>query len=320
MKKILAAGAALALLAGCGADDDDGITVGLSYVPDVQFFPFYVAADQGFFEDAGVDVTIRHHGAQEPLFTALATGEEDVLYAGGDEVMFARAEGINVVNFATLYQTYPVTIIVAEDSDIESPADLDGRSLGLPGEYGANWFGTLAMLDAYDVDVDIRSIGFTQMAALSRGDVDAVVGFVNNDAVAMESQGFDVRTIDLAPDLPLIGPGLSTMTDSLDENSDDYAAMLDGLEMAIDFADENPEEVLDIVGEYVPGMTDPEVREAARLTFEATLPLYQGEGTVGIQDTDRWTDMSEFMYRSGIIAIEVPADEAMTTEIIDSRG
>jgi len=320
MKKI-AAVAALSLLAACGSDTEaESVTVGLSYVPDVQFFPFYVAADQGYFDDAGVDVTIRHHGAQEPLFTALATGEEDVLYAGGDEVMFARAEGIDAINFATLYQTYAVTLIVPEDSDIESPADLEGRSVGLPGEYGSNWFGLLAMMDAYDLDdVDVRSIGFTQMAALSRGDVDAVIGFVNNDAVAMESQGFDVRTIDLAPDLPLIGPGLATMTDSLDGSADDYAAILDGLEKAIDYAEDHPDETLDIVAKHVPGMSDPEVREAARLTFEATLPLYQGGGTVGIQDTDRWADMSSFMLRAGLISTDVPADEAMTTRIIDAR-
>lgn len=321
MKRIVAAFAALSLLTACGSDtEDDSITVGLSYVPDVQFFPFYVAVDQGFFDDAGVDVTIRHHGAQEPLFTALATGEEDVLYAGGDEVMYARGEGIDVVNFATLYQAYPVTLIVTEDSDIQTPADLEGKSVGLPGEYGANWFGLLAMMDAYELeDVDIQSIGFTQMAALARGDVDAVIGFINNDAVAMESQGFDVRTIDLAPDLPLIGPGLATMTDSLDENTDEYVAILNGLDMAIEFAEENPEQVLDIVSGYVPGMTDPEVRESARLTFEATLPLYQGDGTVGIQDTDRWTDMSAFMFRSDLITVEVPADDAMTTSIIDAR-
>lgn len=322
MKKILAALTAVALLGACGTDTDEteSVTVGMSYVPDVQFFPFYVADDQGFFEDAGVDVTLRHHGAQEPLFTALTTGEEDVLYAGGDEVMYARAEGIDAVNFATLYQEYPVTLIVPENSDIMSPADLEGRSVGLPGEYGANWFGLLAMLDEYELeDVDVQSIGFTQMAALSRGDVDAVIGFVNNDAVAMESQGFDVRTIDLAPNLPLIGPGLTARGDSFEELSDAYVGILDGVEKAIDFAAENPEETLDIVTKYVPGMSDPEARAAAELTFTATLPLYQGDGTVGIQDTERWAAMSEFMHSAGIISTEVPADEAMTTQIVDAR-
>ena len=317
MKKILAACAALTLLASCSGGDDDGLTVGLSYVPDVQFFPFYVALDQGFFEDAGVDVELRHHGAQEPLFTALTTGEEDIVFAGGDEVMFARAEGVDAKNFATLYQTYPVTLIVPEDSDIESPADLEGKSVGIPGEYGENYFGLLAMIDAYGLeDVTVDSIGFTQMAALSRGDVDAVIGFVNNDAVAMSAQGFAVRTIDLAPDLPLIGPGLCAMVDSFDENSDAYRAVLEGVEMALDYAEANPEETLDIVTGYVPGMSDPQVREAAALTFEATLPLYRGDGTVGAQDVQRWADMSDFMSRIGILSVPVPAEDAMTTEIV----
>lgn len=318
LKKFVAAFATVSMLAACGGGDeeDSTITVGLTYIPDVQFFPFYVAVENGYFESAGVEVDIRHHGAQESLFTALATGEEDVVFVSGDEVLFARAEGMDVTSIMTLFSEYPSTLIVPQDSDIETPADLEGRSVGLPGEYGSNYFGLLAMIDAYDLEnVEVESIGFTQMAALSRDDVDSVIGFVNNDAVAMESQGFDVRTIDLAPDLPLIGPGLAVMEENLGENEDEHRAIMAGLQKAVEFAEENPEEALDIVTKYVPSMTDPEVREAATLTFNATLPLYVGDGKVGTQDVERWEDMSEFMVDAGLIEELVPVDEVMTTEI-----
>ena len=48
------------------------ITVGLTYIPNIQFSPFYVAESEGLFKDAGISLTLRHHGTQEGLFTALA--------------------------------------------------------------------------------------------------------------------------------------------------------------------------------------------------------------------------------------------------------
>src|SRR5699024_953584 len=88
---------ALVALAGCsgetheagdggGSDGLPQLTLGLTYVPNVQFAPFYLAAQQGYFEDAGVDVTLRHHGESEDLFGALTGGSEDVVVAGGDEM------------------------------------------------------------------------------------------------------------------------------------------------------------------------------------------------------------------------------------------
>lgn len=294
MKRLLALAATSLLLTSCSSSDD--MTVGLTYVPDVQFFPFYVAEDNGYFDDHGLDITIRHHGGNEGLFTALATGREDVVYAGADELLVAHNEGVDAVSFATMYQTYPLVLIVPEDSPVQSPADMAGKTVGIPGEFGSNYYGLLAMKAAYGLeDMSVQSIGYTQMAALSRGDVDAVIGFVNNDAVAMESQGFDVRTIELAPDLPLVSVGLIASAETIDK-TDELKAMIAALDEAVSFAESDPEATLDIVAKHVPTMSD---RDAALATLEATIPLYRG-GDFGSQDEQRWEMMSEFLAEAGI--------------------
>ena len=168
-KRILAfLAAALLCLAGCGGNDkaSEGgkITIGLTYVPDVQFAPFYVAEDKGYFKDEGVNVSLRHHGAQESLFGALEQGTEDVVVAGGDEMLQNRSNGIKVYNWATMYQTYPVKVIVPRDSTIRSAADLKGKTIGLPGKAGENYFSLQAMLKANGLtesDVKIQFIGYT---------------------------------------------------------------------------------------------------------------------------------------------------------------
>ena len=132
---ILTIGLALGLsLSGCArvqqntADGSEQVTLGMSYIPDVQFAPFYVAESEGLFTAAGVNAQLRHHGSNEGLFTALLSGEEDYVLAGGDEVVQARSEGMDVVAIGQYYRSYPVTIIVPENSDIHTAADLAGSA------------------------------------------------------------------------------------------------------------------------------------------------------------------------------------------------
>ena len=334
MKRLIAALAGLALaLAGCSAGTDStgtdssasassaskasaatALTIGLTYVPDIQFAPMYVAEEKGFFAEEGLDVTLRHHGAQEALLGALESGEEDVVFAGGDEMMQGRSEGIDVVDWATMYQTYPVTLIVPEDSDIRTAADIKGKKVGLPGPYGENHYATLAMLKALGLseeDAGIQYIGYTQAAALQAGEVDAIVGFANSDVTNLETSGIAVRTIDMVEGgLPLVGVGLGSLADSLEKNREAYTHVLTALEKAVRYAQEHPEEVLDITEKQVPALADPKAREAAATTLERTLKLYTGSDVFGSQDPAAWEAMSAFEADNEIVKAQVPAAEA----------
>src|SRR4051794_15767237 len=88
-------------LAGCGASaESNSLTVGLTYIPNIQFAPFYVAEALGYYKAAGLNVTLRHHGANEDEFGALISGKEDLIFAGGDETLQVRAQGQDIVYVA----------------------------------------------------------------------------------------------------------------------------------------------------------------------------------------------------------------------------
>ncbi|GMA31283.1 ABC transporter substrate-binding protein [Litorihabitans aurantiacus] len=195
----LAVAAVLVLTACTGEGDGDTptdgaapVTLGLTYVPDIQFAPFYVAEANGYYDEAGLDVELRHHGANEGLFTAVEQGQEDVVVASGDEVLAQRAGGGDLAQIATLYGRSPVALLVPEDSDVTGPADLAGLRIGVAGEFGSTWLGLLEILDAGGLTTDdavVTSIGFTQTTALLSGEVDAVMGYVNGDAVRLAAAG-----------------------------------------------------------------------------------------------------------------------------------
>ncbi|WP_413454308.1 ABC transporter substrate-binding protein [Georgenia phoenicis] len=317
---VLTAAATLALAAcadpaetpdTAGTSEAGELVIGLTYTPDVQFAPFYVAEARGYYEDAGVEVSLRHHGASESLFGALESGEEDLVVAGGDEMLQARSAGVPVVNVATLYEEYPVVLIVPADSDITSAADLAGHSVGIPGPFGETYFGLLALLSEAGLsedDVAVEHIGFTQQAALSAGHVDAVMGFANNDAVQFAQAGVDVRTIPLG-DVPLVGIGIGANDDIADDGA--TAAVVEATMRGVRDVVEDPAAAVDVAAEHVPGLADPAAREAALATVEATVPLYGS--AAGTSDPARWEAMATFMAEQGLLEGEVDPAEAVRT-------
>lgn len=303
---LLGAGAlGLGGMVGCSnPEPSDQLTIGLTFIPNIQFANFYVAEAQGIFADHGLDVTLRHHGAQEDLFTAILAGEEDIVFASSDEAVVAAANGSPLQTFATCYQTYPV-VILASDPSVTDIRDLAGRSIGLPGYYGSNYYGYLAALanaGMTEDDVEGVEIGFTQVSALTTGKVDAVVGFSNNETVQFSQIGMDVAELQVHdPALPtLVGPGLINVEDRTDPEilRSIRAAVLDAqLRIA-----ERPALAIEATREHVPTLSDDEQRINAEGVLAATIDLWSRDGEVSLDvDQEALNRMGEFLTEAGII-------------------
>lgn len=287
---------AAASLTACTSSSSDTVTIGLTYIPDVQFAPFYVAEEAGYFADEGVDVELRHHGASEALFGALQQGEEDVVVAGADEMLQAYASGTNVAAFATLYQTYPVVLAAAADSGITALTDLAGHTVGLPGPYGENYFGLLAMLSQAGLtesDLTVEYIGYTQQTAMTTGAVDAVVAFSNNDVVRMEESGLDLNVI-RNDDLPLVGISLGADTAFATDHATELTGIVRALRRAIADMEADPAAAVDVVANYVPDLDT----DQALTVLQATMELYGTEPLT--LDASQWEPMYQFMVANGL--------------------
>ncbi|MCL1841942.1 MAG: ABC transporter substrate-binding protein [Propionibacteriaceae bacterium] len=298
------------------------ITVGLTYQPDIQFAPFYVADSQGWFAQAGLHVTLRHHGSSETLFGAFQAGTEQVVFAGGDEMMQARAQGVDITDFATIYQTYPVVLIVPASSSIHTLADLRGRSIGIPGPYGENWFALQVMLASANLtqaDVHIVNIGYTQQAALTAKRVDAVVGFSNNDVINFQQAGFPVRQLTTPTPMPLIGSGLGASPTLLGAHPAQLTTFLSVVRRGVQYCIDHPQDAVRLSARYVPGLSDSAQRTRALATLTATIPLYGTGDQIGRQDAALWAQMSQFMQQQGLLATPVPAAQAFTSAIAGSH-
>lgn len=223
-KKILALAAALgvALVAGnAGAQAGAGqagktITIGLGYLPNVQFTPFYVADKLGYYKAEGITVKFQH-GFINELMPLLLQGKLDFVVGDPEDAIFARNQGAPVSYVMAMYQKSPVTIFSAKP--LNSAADLKGATVGLPGPYGSSYNALQAYLDqaglTEDRDVRVASIGYTQADAVRTGKVDAAVGYINNEVVQLRGAGQKVYTLDPFTAYPMVGAGLLTIDKTL---------------------------------------------------------------------------------------------------------
>ncbi|MCE1173669.1 MAG: ABC transporter substrate-binding protein [Propionibacteriales bacterium] len=292
-------------------------TIGLSYIPNVQFSPFYAAMADGSYTKAGVTPTLRHHGTSEGLFTALTTGGEQFVVAGGDEVLQARSQGMNLVTVAAYYHDYPVQVIVANGSPITTLADLKGHTIGLPGKYGESWFALLVALKSAgltEADVTIKEIGYTQVAALSTGKVDAIVGFSNNDAVQFGLAGTPIRSIPIATGtVPLVSASLVTTADYAAAHPDVVKAVVAGTLAGVSSVVADQNHALAVSASYVPDLGTPAGAKAAQATLAATVPLWTINGAVsGKLDAAQWAAMADFMAQQGLTPTRQDPNLAMS--------
>ena len=307
-----------------GSMSGDGVgspvTLGLTFIPNVQFAPAYVAQTDGIFSSAGLDVTLRHHGSDEGLFTALASGQEDVVIASGDEVLPARQAGVDLVSIGAFYHSYPVTIIVPANSGISSFEDLKGKKIGIPGEYGSSWYGLLAGLQAHHMttdDISVVSIGYTQQAALAAGQVDAVVGFSNNDLVMDQQAGLDVSTIELTPaDTPLVSAAIVTTHTWLAAHPQEATALVQSITAASSRVIANPQHALEVTQKYDHTLSDAHSLATAREVLKRTITLLTQDGkATGVQDLEKWKQMAAFQRQiPDVLNTDADVDAAVTND------
>jgi NitT/TauT family transport system substrate-binding protein len=293
------------------------VTLLLGYRPDVQFAPFYVAQRDGFYADAGLEVTIEHRQAPD-VQRLVADGQAEFGVADATDVMIARTAGIPIRYVSTLYRSFPVALIGATEDVPSDPSGLAGRSIGTPGRFGSSWHALLALLEAgglTEADVEIREYPqFNQVDGLANGDVELITGFRNNDGLRAEERLGDVAMLTVDAAAPLPGPGVIVGDELLAADEDLVRAFVEATAAAQAAVIEDPELGFAAAEAEVP--TIAEEPDVARAILAATAELWAGDGFEdGAIDEDLWRSAYETMERLGFIDGSVPLEEMIAPEV-----
>lgn len=279
------------------------LSVGLGYIPSVQFAPFYLAQQSGAYERAGLDVTIQNQ-IDPDLINLVGSGAVDIALADGTSVIPAVSNAIPIRYMATIYGVLPNVVIARADAGIRTPSDLVGRKVGTPGQYGSGYLTLLGILA--DASLDITAIelvlypDFGQTQALITGQADAVTGYANNDLVQAEAAGLQLSVFYAAASAPFAGPGLISAPETISAKREAIRAFIAATLDAMEQISANPELGVEAAGAVVPELVaDVDTRAKSLAVMKATIGVWRGlaqeRDGLGAIDRAGWATSLEFL-------------------------
>jgi NitT/TauT family transport system substrate-binding protein len=295
------------------------LTVGLGYIPSVQFAQFYLADQAGYYRDAGLEVTLENK-IDPDLVTLIGQGSIDIGNADGTSVIPAVSQGIPIRYAATIYGTNPSIVVAKASSGITSAADLKGRKIGIPGKYGSSWIMLQALLASVGLTPnDVQLVlypDFGQAVALQQGAVDAATGFANNEPVQLRLAGEQVVVLGVPASTPLPGPGLITSTGTLADKTAALQAFVGATIRAMDEIAADPQKGIDASAKAVPELgKDPSLQLAI---LRATIDTWKSPSGAAYGTIDRagWQSSLDFMTSLGLVPNPVTVDQLVTDELL----
>ena len=209
MKRIvcsmLIGGMGLTLLSGCQRAGDGNVDVTLNEVAHSIFYaPQYVAIEEGYFDEEGIDLTLVNGGGADKVMTAMISGEADIGFMGSEASIYTYAGGEEdyAVNFAQLTQRAGNFLVGREPdedfewSDLNGKKVLGGRAGGMPQMVFEYILKKNGIDPKADLEID-QSINFgLTAAAFTSDDSDYTVEFEPfATGLEMEGTGYVVASL-----------------------------------------------------------------------------------------------------------------------------
>lgn len=270
LKKIGAVYLAAALLmlavSGCGKADKDSDAGGKTKVVlnevahSIFYAPMYVAIEEGYFKDAGIDLTLVTGFGADKTMTAVLTGEADIGFMGSESTIYTYVGGTSdyVVNFAQLTQragNFVVSRAPMENfqwSSLKGKNVLGGRAGGMP-EMVFEYILTKNGISPSEVKID-QSIDFgSTAAAFSGGQGDFSIEFEPHaTALEQKGEGYIVASLGEASGyVPYTS--FSAKKSYLEKNKETVQAFTNALQKGMDYVQNHtPEEIAKAIAAQFP--------------------------------------------------------------------
>jgi len=277
------------------------VTVMLDWFPNIDHLPIYVAQQEGFFGDEGLDVTILTPSSTTDALKLVASNNVDIAVSYEPQVIIGASAGLKIRVVGRLVE-HPLSVLLfLKGKGITNPSDLEGKTIGytVPGMMDV-------LMEAFAKINGIKSyepinVGFSIVQSLVARKVDAIMGpYKNYETVELEEKGYQAGWFELnewgIPDYDelVFISGKKT----IEEKPKAIEGFTRAIDRAISRTRKDPQRALETYFSAVPEAP----REMESKAFAITRPLYAHSQTC---DTKEWQEFADFALRYGLIEKKV---------------
>lgn len=332
---MIMAGAMAMALAGCGNSKDaidplvnvedenqnadlTEITLVLDWTPNTNHTGFYVAVNEGFYEEEGLKVNIVQP-PEDGATTMVASGQAEFGVDFQDYLapVYTSDENIPITAVAAMIQHNTSGLISLKEDNINSPKDLEGKNYAtwdLPVEKAM--MQNIVEADGGDFSkVNLIPEYVENEAAALQQDIDAIWIYYAWAGISTKQAGLETNTLffkDLNPAFDFYSPVIVSNTDWLENNPDVAKAFLRATKKGYEFAIDDPDKAAEILVKQVPELSIDLVKESQ----EWLSPQYKAEVSQwGYIDQTRWDSFYKWLSDNGL-SEEIPAGYGFTNEYL----
>ncbi len=275
-----------------------------------------MADARGYFREAGIELTFDYSPETDGV-ALVGSGDLPFALASGEQVLLAREQGAPVVYVMAWWQDFPVAVAALAERGVESPEDLAGLEIGIPGRFGASFIGYQALMFAAGLDPEaaqLDAIGFNQVEALATGQDDAAVVYANNEPIQLEAQGYAVDVIRVSDYVDLASNGLITNEETISREPDLIRGMVGAVTRGLEDTIEDPEAAYEISQAYVEGLAEAD-RSVQMEVLQTSIEFWRAE-RLGFSRAEAWSNMQEVLLQMGMLSAQVDIGEAYTNQFV----
>jgi len=293
------------------------IRVSLDFFANPNHIPLYIALDNGYFAEEGIEVDIFVPANPSDPVKLAAAGAVEIALTPQINYLIAKSEDLPLIAIGALIDHPLGGLVSLRDHGIERLEDLSGKQIGyaLAPLEPILWETVFDCAGIDSSSFELINVGFNTVTALITGNVEAIGAFRNYEVLQLEELGHE----------PLFFPQedycvpttyeilLVSHPEFVSERRAEAAAFLRALIRGIDWTINYPTDALALFFERFPDLDD----VLNRRSFESTLSLY----AIGAnhRDAEVWSTMQAYLFENVVRVQEFPSDELYTDSLLPSE-
>ena len=297
----------------------DKVKLRLDWVYGTEHSGVFVALQQGYFRDEGIDVQVMPGEGSSVTVKLVGTGDVEFGYATADQAILAADKGLPVVTTAVILQQNPVAIVFPKSTGIKTLKDLYGKRLGLQLKSAVErqWRAVVKMneIDTSKINEVPADLSVAKLIIAQR--IDAGVAFAFNDGLLPVSEGIEMGWLYFRDfGLPMYSSGLITNEELIKKNPDLVRRFTKAFVKGWTYAKQHPDEAYALTIAANPTLDN----KYNKLKLPAVLELTDSADVtahgIGYSSVEGWNALMNTMVRLDLIKKPLDPSAVFTNEFL----